>query len=328
MDLMRYTVAFLALSAIPALVAQNQIQTLPAPASPAVDPNKVIITVGTQKITAGEYDSFVNSLPQQYQSYARGTGKRAFGEQIVQLTLLAEEAEKQKLDQDPKVQKDILFQRENLLAGLMFAQLQKDAKVDDAAIQKYYEEHKVDYDQVTARHILIRVKGAPMQAPAGKPELSDEEALAKAQEARKRVVGGEDFAKVAKELSDDTGSASMGGSLGTFKKGMMVPPFEQAAFAAKIGDISEPVKTPFGYHIIQVQQHESKTLAEAKPEIESKLRPEIARAQVEALRKNVTVDLDDSFFGPAPRTAPTLGAPGAAPAASAAPAAPAPAPAK
>jgi parvulin-like peptidyl-prolyl isomerase len=274
---MKYFVAFLALSAIPALFAQGQIQTLPAPAAPATDPNKVVLTVGTQKITAAEYDEFVSSLPTQYQAYARGAGKRAFGEQIVQLTLLSMEAEKQKLDQDPKVQKELLFQRENFLAGIMFQDLQKNAKVDDAAIQKYYDDHKTDYETISARHILIRVKGAPMQAPVGKPELSDEEALAKAQAIRKRVVGGEDFAKVAKDESDDTGSASMGGNLGNFKKGMMVPPFEQAAFAAKVGDITEPVKTPFGYHIIQVQSHEIKSLADSKSDIETKLRPELAR---------------------------------------------------
>jgi peptidyl-prolyl cis-trans isomerase C len=308
---MRYFVALLALSAVPALVAQTSVQTLPAPAAPATDPNKVVLTIGSQKITAAEYDDFVNSLPQQYQAYARGAGKRTFGEQIVQLTVLAAQAEKQKLDQEPKIQQELQFQRENFLAGIMFSDLQKNARIDDAAIQKYYDDHKGDFETVTARHVLIRVKGAPMQSPAGKPELSDEEALAKAQEIRKRLVAGEDFATVAKAESYDTGSAAMGGSLGSFKKGMMVPPFEAAAFAAKIGDISEPVKTPFGYHIIQVEKHETKSLAESKSDIEAKLRPEIARQEVEALRKNVSVEMDDAFFGPAPRTAPSFGAPAA-----------------
>ena len=169
---MRYLVALLAVSAVPALLAQAPIQTLPAPAAPATDPNKVVLTIGTQKITASEYDDFVNSLPQQYQAYARGAGKRAFGEQIVQLTVLAAEAEKQKLDQDQKTKQELQFQRANFLAGIMFSNLQKNAKIDDAAIQKYYDEHKADFETVTARHVLIRVKGAPMQAPAGKPELA------------------------------------------------------------------------------------------------------------------------------------------------------------
>jgi parvulin-like peptidyl-prolyl isomerase len=78
----------------------------------------------------------------------------------------------------------------------------------------------------------------------------------------------------------------------------------------KPGDISEPVKTPFGYHIIKVEAHETRPLAEVKPEIEKKLRPEMARKQLEALRSATTVQFDDAYFGPAP----------AAPGASAAPA--------
>jgi parvulin-like peptidyl-prolyl isomerase len=79
---------------------------------------------------------------------------------------------------------------------------------------------------------------------------------------------------------------------------MMVPPFEQAAFALKVGDISEPVKTPFGYHIIVVQEHRLKALADVKPDIEKALRPQEARKEVEAMRSHASVQIDDSFFGP------------------------------
>ena len=190
----------------------------------------------------------------------------------------------------------------------MFQNLQDKVKVDDAAIQKAYDEHKADYEMVKARHILIRVKDAPMPAPAGKPELSDADALAKAQAIRKRVAGGEDFAKVAMAESDDTGSGQQGGDLGEFKKGMMVPPFEQAAFAAKVGDITEPVKSPFGYHIIKVEGHTTKTLADVKDDISAKLKPDVARQTVEAMRKNGKVTIDDAFFGPAAPEAPPAAA--------------------
>lgn len=143
-----------------------------------------------------------------------------------------------------------------------------------------------------------------MQAIPGKPELTDAEALAKAQEIRKRLVSGEDFATVAKAESDDKGSGAQGGELGEFRKGMMVPPFEQAAFAAKVNEITEPVKTPFGYHLIQVESHTTKTLAEARPDIEKKLRPELARKSVEDLQKTAAVQMDDSFFGPPPPARP------------------------
>jgi len=268
-------------------------------AAPVADPDKVVLTVGDQKMTAGQYEALLNALPAQYQATARGTGKRAFADRIVELMVLSREAEKLKLDQEPKLQGQITFQRNNLLAQAMFESLQRSVKVDDAAVDKYYNEHKSEFDVVKARHILIRVKGAPMQAIPGKPELSDEEALAKAQAIRKRILAGEDFATLAKAESDDGGSGSQGGDLGEFRKGMMVPPFEAAAFAAKVGDITEPVKTPFGYHLIQVESHVTKPMADARPDIEKKLRPELANQSVAALRKSAAVELDDSYFGPA-----------------------------
>lgn len=267
----------------------------------------MVLTIGNEKITEAQFEDMISAIPAQYQAYARGAGKRAFAEQIVQVKVLSQEAEKRKIDQEPKVRDEVTFQRQNLLAQAMFLALQQSATVDDAAVEKYYNEHKSDYEVLKARHILIRVKGAPMQAIAGKPELTDEEALAKAQAIRKRLVGGEDFATVAKAESDDAGSGAQGGDLGEFRKGMMVPPFEQAAFAAKVNEITEPVKSPFGYHLIQVESHVTKSLAEVRPEIEKKIRPEIARTEVANLRKGATVQMDDGFFGPAPGAAPGIG---------------------
>lgn len=244
---------------------------------------------------------------------ARGPGKRQFAEQLVQVKLLAEEAEKTKVADEPKVRDEVAFQRENLLAGAMFQHLQENVKVSDADVQKYYDQHKSEFEVLKARHILIRVKGAPMQAIPGKPELTDDEAKAKAEEIRKRLLAGEDFATVAKAESDDKGSGANGGDLGDFHKGMMVPQFEQAAFAAKIGEVTEPVKTPFGYHLIKVESHTTRPLAEVKPEIEKKLRPELARQEIDSMRKTATVQLDDSFFGPVPRPAPSLAPPAAPP---------------
>ncbi|MDQ6663770.1 MAG: peptidylprolyl isomerase [Acidobacteriota bacterium] len=269
------------------------------PAVPA-DPNKVILTIGNEKITEAQYDKMVAALPEQIQTSARGPGKRQFVEQLIRLKLLSREAEKRKLDQKPVVQQQLAFQRDNLLAGALYQDLLDNAKVDDAAARKYYDDHKSEYEQVKARHILVRAKGSPSPASAGGKELTDEEALAKAQDLRKKLVAGADFAELAKTQSDDTGSGANGGDLGLFKHGQMVPPFEQAAFSLPIGQISEPVKTPFGYHIIKVEQKESKTFDEVRPEIEKKLRPELAKTEVEDLRKNANVIIDDSFFGPAP----------------------------
>jgi peptidyl-prolyl cis-trans isomerase C len=286
----------------------------PAPAPP-VDPNQVVLTIGSTTMTAAQYNKLVDALPPQYQSFARGAGKRQFAENLVQLTILAAQAEKLKLDQTPDIKEQLAVNRNDILARAMFEDMQKNVKVDDAAVLAYYEAHKNEYESVKAKHILIRVKGAPMPGAEGKPELTDEQALAKAQEIRKKLVAGEDFAAAAKADSDDTGSAAQGGDLGEFRHGMMVPPFEQSAFALKVGDISEPVKSPFGYHIIVVQEHKLKTLAEVKPDIEKALRPEIARKAVEEMRAKTDVQIDGSFFGPPAPPAPPAAAPIAAPSA-------------
>jgi parvulin-like peptidyl-prolyl isomerase len=79
-----------------------------------------------------------------------------------------------------------------------------------------------------------------------------------------------------------------------------------------VNEITEPVKTPFGYHLIKVESHVTKSLADSRPDIEKKLRPELARTAVENLRKGATVQMDDSFFGPATGAAAPAPGPAAA----------------
>jgi peptidyl-prolyl cis-trans isomerase D len=121
--------------------------------------------------------------------------------------------------------------------------------VSDQDAQAYYDNNVKEYEQlpqVHAAHILVRVP------PVGGSE-AENKAKAKIEDVLKRARAGEDFAKLAKETSEDTANAQTGGDLGFVKRGDLVPQFEQAAFALKKGELAPaPVRTPFGYHAIKV----------------------------------------------------------------------------
>lgn len=126
-------------------------------------------------------------------------------------------------------------------------ELRKQIKVSDAEVREYYERNKnvhFDAGEIRCRHILFMVK-------PGEPDAAWDVARRKAEEAAARVRGGADFGKLAKELSDDEASAVRGGDLGYFGRGQMDPEFEAAAFALKEGEVSGPVKTLYGYHVIK-----------------------------------------------------------------------------
>lgn len=103
--------------------------------------------------------------------------------------------------------------------------------------------------EVTASHVLIAYKGATRAAPY--IDRTKDQALLLALEIQEKAASGADFAELAKQHSDDPGSAASGGSLGAFDRSQMVPEFSDAAFALPIGGVSEVVESPFGFHIIR-----------------------------------------------------------------------------
>jgi peptidyl-prolyl cis-trans isomerase C len=284
----------------PAAVPAPGAPATPA-APPAVAPDKVVLSIGDESITAAEFDGILQSLPEQVRSQAQGPAKRQMAEQIVRLKLLAAEARKRGLDKDEVLQTRIQFQEENLLAGAVYNKLAEEAPVTEESLRTAYEERKKDFETVQARHILVKFKGSPVPNREGQAELTEEQALTKAQELRKQLEGGADFAELAKKESDDTGSGSAGGDLGTFGHGQMVPAFEEAAFNMPAGELSQPIKTQFGYHLIKVEKKDTKAFEEVKQQLETQARPTAAREAIEQMRKDAAVTIDDVYFGPDPQ---------------------------
>jgi peptidyl-prolyl cis-trans isomerase D len=138
--------------------------------------------------------------------------------------------------------------------------------VPDQQVLQYYQGHQKDYqvpEGVKVRHILIKVD-------AGADPKVDAAAKQKAEDLLKQIKGGADFAALAKVNSDDPGSKEQGGELGMIQRGVTVPPFEKAAFGLEPGQISDVIKTQFGYHIIKVEEKQTahlKSLDEVKAQI-------------------------------------------------------------
>lgn len=164
-------------------------------------------------------------------------------------------------------------------------------KAHGAEIAAYYQENKRNYakgDQVRARHILIRLSRTAT-------ESDKKAAFDKANGLRKEIQGGKDFAEVARTSSDDPGSKTLGGELGWNERSAWVPAFSQAAFNLPLGEVSEPVLTPFGFHLIQVEEKkpaEEKPLVSVSGEIAQVLtRRERARVLAEAEAKKALAAL-------------------------------------
>ncbi|MGZ4779002.1 MAG: peptidylprolyl isomerase [Thermoanaerobaculia bacterium] len=272
----------------------------------------IVVSSGDVSIHQSEFEQALKTLPAEYQQYAFGPGKRQFAEDFLRMKMLSAEGMKNGLDKDPDVLSQLALMKENLVANAQLQKIDKSIVVSDDDLKKQYEASKKDYEQVTARHILIAFKGSPA-AQKGKKELTEAEAKAKAEEIRAKLVAGADFAETAKKESDDVGSGARGGELGGFTHGQMVPEFEAAAFTAKVGEITPVVKTQYGYHIIKVDKHDYTPFEQVKDTLAKKEHDKRVHDAVDAMKKNVT--FNEAYFPPPAPPAPPVAAPAAPPAA-------------
>ena len=161
-------------------------------------------------------------------------------------------------------------------------QVRQQVTVPQNEIEAFYKQNIAQYttpEQVAASHILLRID-----------EKDEAEVRKQAEDIAKRAKSGEDFAALAKQFSQDESNNTTGGSLGEFGRATMVPEFEQAAFSMKPGEISDPVKTSFGYHIIKVEKNQpaaTRSLAEVRSEIEDQLKWQMAQQQAESVAKEI-----------------------------------------
>ncbi|MBI5101193.1 MAG: peptidylprolyl isomerase [Nitrospirae bacterium] len=198
----------------------------------------MLAKVGGAVITDADLERELKSLPDYAQQiFEDEKGKEKFLDELVKKEMLYQEALKKGIDKNPDFAKKVEdFKKLTLVSELLEKEIMSKAKVSDQEAREYYDKHKEDFataTQIRASHILVKTA----------EEASKIEA---------RLKKGEKFEELAKKESIDKASGKNGGDLGFFSKGQMVPEFEKAAAGLKKNDISGPVKTNFGFHIIKV----------------------------------------------------------------------------
>ncbi len=206
---------------------------------PVVDYSKVVATVNGYKITEGEVAAHIASLPQEYRAQmSTPAGRKKIIDQMVDEVLMTQAAEKSGLDKDPQVAGELAVAKRQVLVSALSQKEIRDVKVTDEDVKKWYSEHLADLMQpesVHLKHILVKTEKDAQKVEA---------------DLKKK---GANFAKIASDVSLDPGSRRLGGDLGFVVRGQTVPEFEQVAFNTPVGQVSAPVKTQFGWHIIKVE---------------------------------------------------------------------------
>ncbi|MCB1501436.1 MAG: peptidylprolyl isomerase [Bauldia sp.] len=255
-----------------------------AAAAWAEDPtaDTVVATVNGKAITLGHMIAMRESLPPQYLQLDDKTLFDGILDQIIQQEALAEVAEAQIGKREALMLDN---QRRGYLSGVTLDETAA-AAVTDESVQALFDEKysaKEPGKEYSAAHILVATED---EAKTIKAELD----------------GGADFAAIAKEKSTDRGSAAAGGDLGWFGVGMMVKPFEDAVIAMNAGEISAPVESQFGWHIIrlnEVRTAAKPTIEDVRAELEGELQGRAVEARVTELTGAAKVEKTVDGIDPA-----------------------------
>jgi len=235
--------------------------------------NGKAITEADMKFAESEVGGDLGNLPPEVK-------RRALAEYLIDNALFAEAAEAQKLGSTPDFEEQMRYLRQRLLREQYFEKTLKGTVSEDDAKKIYNEKiaSMPTQDEVAARHILV----------------DSEE---KAKELRAKIMAGADFAEVAKENSTDAGSKEQGGMLGYFTQGQMVPEFDAVVFKMIAGQVSEPIKTNFGWHIIKLEDRRRKeppSFDTVKATIMNSLAVRKAQEKAAELREKASVDYVDA----------------------------------
>ncbi|MGD0014818.1 MAG: peptidylprolyl isomerase [Bryobacteraceae bacterium] len=310
----------------------RRVQTITIPAATvvpimALPPDTLIGTVNGQKVTAGELQVILRSMPPQVQQQAQAD-RRRFVEQYGTLRQLAEEARKVKLDQQSPWREQIEYAIMQTLYQAMITHKFGEISIPVEEVRAAYEASKDTRLQARVKSIYLAFSTTPVSQPDSRGErlLSEAEAKAKAEDLVRQARSGADFVALVKKHSNDPTSVAKDGDLGFIRKSDQIPAeLSNAIFSAKVGEIVGPVRQPNGFYIFRIEEIGPQPFEQVQAAITNDLKSKRLGEWVNTVQKSLDVQVELPPSG-VTLTPAQPGAPGqpATPAPPAPPAAPAP----
>jgi peptidyl-prolyl cis-trans isomerase C len=271
---------------------------LPFAACSKKQEGQVVATIDGDKITLAEFNSELDKIPMNMKMLvASQSGKKNFLDRLIVQRLLLREAKKENIEKSKEFQEKLAeFKDQLTIQTLLAKKVMADPKFSDEELQKFYDANKEQFKkerEIQTRQIVVKTEQ-------------------EARELQARVAKGEDFAELAKRYSLDPSAKANGGDIGYHPKGTLIPEYEQAAFKlTRIGQVSPPVKTQLGYHIIKLEGIKPPAyvpFAEVKDFIRQKLvqekQAEMVQKYIEDLKKSSKIVINESLFKEAAAEAP------------------------
>ena len=215
---------------------------------------KVLAVVGGKAITDEDVQRTLMNLGARAQQYNNPKGRQVILDQLINKELIFLDAKKNLLEMDPEFKEELEQLKKELLSNFYVEKFLRDVKVKEEDARKYFQDHPEEFageETVSARHILV-------------------ESEEKAKDILAKIQAGEVTFEDAAKAFSSCPSSQHGGDLGEFGRGQMVPEFDSACFSMSEGEVSGPVKTQFGYHLIKLEKKN-----EAKPVTFEKVRDEL-----------------------------------------------------
>jgi peptidyl-prolyl cis-trans isomerase C len=267
------------------------------------DPNRIVAIINGEKITARDAAHMLTYLPPDRRKQCEtAPGGLAQCVQDVYLTLdFAKQAEKLHLDEAPQYKDQLLLARAPILGQAYMQYITtQNFNISEADIEKAYNDHAADYEQMKLAGIFVSYVAAGGKPPANGKSRTAEEAKAKAEELVKKIRGGGDFAALAKTDSDDASSAGKGGEIGTFTVGTskqrLPPDIYPEVMKLHKGEASDPIDRKTGYWIFYMADRAQQSFGEVRAAVLEHIHTEHAQEVMGNALKQYHIQVQDNDF--------------------------------